>query len=212
MSIEFVKYLYIWMFLSEVRRRTIHFYFAEVIVGILGIFIWIWRICSVDVEDNVSTVCDTHYVCRIWCCGHGKISIQKTQRSIIFVGWVWYVDRISQESFGIRMLFIWDMTNLVIGTKFPLKWQFVPFLSNFMILSIIWRQNAFSDISNSYMIFRFFIHWIFKYLCIYMGFFFRYMIEFFLICIYFLVVSENLCDNDNDKLFFFQYIYCTCIY
>lgn len=115
------------MFLSEVRRRTIHFYFAEVFVGILGIFIWIWRICSVDVEDDVSTVCDTHYVCRCWCCGHGKISIQKTQRSIIFVGWVWYVDRISQESFGIRMLFIWDMTNLVIGTKFPLKWQFVPF-------------------------------------------------------------------------------------
>lgn len=61
---------------------------------------------SVVVVDDVSPMRGTCDVQSIRNCGSVKLSIRKTQYSIIFVGRVRYVNRESQKSSGVTVVFV----------------------------------------------------------------------------------------------------------
>lgn len=61
---------------------------------------------SVVVVDDVSPMCGTCDVQLIRNCGSIKLGIRKTQYSIIFVGRVRYVNRESQKSSGVTVVFV----------------------------------------------------------------------------------------------------------
>lgn len=85
---------------------TVNFKFTYFVESILVIPSRIRRTGPVVVIDDVSPVCDTGYVCRVWDCGSSVVGVPKTQHSVLFSGWVWHVNRESQESSSVAIFII----------------------------------------------------------------------------------------------------------
>ena len=85
---------------------TVYFHFTEDIHGVIRIHVRIGRMSPVVVVNDVSPVVRTGYVDRIRYRGSGVPGVPKTQHPFVFVCCVGDVDRESQETPSVKIVFI----------------------------------------------------------------------------------------------------------
>lgn len=85
---------------------TVNFKFTYIVESILAIPSRVRRVGPVVGIDDVSPMCDTRYVCRVGDCGSSVVGVLETQHSVLSIGWVWYVNRVSQESTSLAIILI----------------------------------------------------------------------------------------------------------
>ena len=73
-------------------------------MGILRIPLRIRPVSPVVVVDDVSPVIRTGDVDRIRYCGSGVVGVPETEHSVLFVCCVGDVDRVAEESSGVRIV------------------------------------------------------------------------------------------------------------
>lgn len=95
-----------WCLFIKFYWRTVHLYLTEFVVGIGTVSIW--QLSSpVVVINNVSTMFDTSYVCRIGYCGSGITAVLETKLPIFFLSVVRYEYRESEKSSCISIVLIY---------------------------------------------------------------------------------------------------------